>query len=290
MNVEQLEKSLKALLEEFSIIQRFQRLAEKVKNQTIKDLVERDKQLSEMSPESQELFAQEVNIFTIHNPYTGMVQPYSRKDYSFAQTAKQVHIHQNKQYQWLLVDAYELFEDFLVDVYRLCGANMKEFRIAEDKEFLLSSEVLKRKSSKIISHFRNCLPELKSIEKENKLNKDLRFYLCMIEKFRHIIVHRAGKTSNVDYLIEQILKGSCLFSDKARRQHAEDVIRDHLGVGEVIGTVVLVEKTLMAGGGFTMRIDRHADMINTLLSYALVMSQCISNYVKNVVEPEASNP
>ena len=279
MNEQNIEKNLQLFFEKFAILQHYQRITDQITKQTIKELQERDNQISQFEPSKREIYETSLDVFSIYNPYTGINQPYSIKKTSIKEKARQIHLHKNRQYQWLLVEAYEFFEDYVISLYELVCDKKIELRLSKDKDRLFPRYELKKRSIQIINHFRNILPELRDIEKNNKLQKNLRLDINMIETFRHIIVHKNGKTENPEEIIEKILKASCLFSDKVNAPSAEAEIRDYLGSGDIKGLIVLVEKTLVTSPGFSMHINRHEELTNSLLSYALVLSQCLINHI-----------
>lgn len=56
------------------------------------------------------------------------------KDISFSERFDIIRFHQNKQYQWLLVEAYEAFIDFVDSLYATLGVNDNDFWDKKDLE------------------------------------------------------------------------------------------------------------------------------------------------------------
>jgi hypothetical protein len=278
METQKIEARLQQFFDQIATIQYYQRLSERIAKQTIQNLYDKDKLLATIPPEDREVFDSSLDVFSIYSPYSGENRPYSVKKSTIKDTAKLVHLHKNRQYQWLLVEAYELFEDFIVSTYELIRENNPEFRLSKDSNKELLPKDLKRKVPLILSRFREKIAGVKAIEQENKIQKNLRLYLNIIEKFRHIIVHKNGKTSNVALVVDQILKTSCLLSDKARGPNARAIINDYFGAEDHEGLIVLVEKPVFNYGRLSMHINRHDDLMNIILSHALVLSQCLVNH------------
>ncbi len=276
MNVSAFEGRLRQFFDDIAVVQHYQRLSESVFKQTVKELIEQKNQLEQLDAETKEVFDNSLSVYSIYNPYTGIIQPYSVKKTSIAERVNQLHLFKNRQYQWLLVEAYELFEDFVLSIYDIAGGCDIKLRMAKDRANELDKKELKKKVHQIMNHFRMELPELKAIEHENKIQKNLRLYINIIEKFRHIVVHKNGRTENAELVIEQILKSSCLFSDNEREPEARAIVSSYIGKGgDIDGLLVLVEKPIFEFGGFSMHVNRHEDLVNVLLSYALVLSQCL---------------
>lgn len=277
MDAYEFDELFKALLNKFSFLQMHQRMASKVKDQVVAELKTQHDAISEFSQEKKDLLGKSYNVYMFHNPFTGRLQPHSSTSHTLAERAREAHIHQNKICQLLLVDAFEAFEDYVVEVYELAANVHSELRIKEDHQRQLSTERLKKKSSDIIRNFRAKIPAIAEAEKNNKMAKDLRFYLFMIEKFRHIIVHRAGRCSNTGALVEAILKNSCLLTDKARGPAAEEVIRRFIGTDTVEGVIILVEEQLLASP-VRVSLNRHEELLHVLTGYALILGRSLLEF------------
>jgi hypothetical protein len=276
-NLEPYNSRLERFFGEVAVIQHYQRLSADVAKQTISDLQEHDKQLSGLDDETRELMGKSVNLFSFYNPYTGVIHPYFHKALNHQETARLVHLHKNKQYQWLLVEAYELFEDFVVSLYEFIRAESGLFRLSKDAD--LPTSELKKKVPQIIDMLRKTLPELARIEVENQTNTNLRLHICMVEKFRHVIVHKNGKTGDAATMIDKILKSANLLGDKAREPGARQTISNFIGTGDVEGVLVLVEQSVFRYGGLSIDINRHENLVNALMAHALVTTQSLVNHM-----------
>jgi hypothetical protein len=110
--------------------------------------------------------------------------------------------NKNRQYQWLLTEAYELYEDFLEQIYAYIAfidpsswplGNYKNLFLndLQNQDFKFFLETARKKDiNHILKFMRKKFPKLNSLEKKNALNFDYPFFLKLIEKFRHIIVHK----------------------------------------------------------------------------------------------------
>ncbi|HFK8105292.1 TPA: hypothetical protein ACG0I7_005392, partial [Escherichia coli] len=97
------------------------------------------------------------------------------------------NVLKNKQYQWVITEAYELLEDYIeaIYVYTVCVRNdfwsSSYFGKVEDDDIGKGEvyyKLLKAKSNpskKIIKIFRNKIPGFKEIEINNKIGKNYRF-------------------------------------------------------------------------------------------------------------------
>jgi hypothetical protein len=58
---------------------------------------------------------------TFYDAITGNVIFYDHKKLSIEDRYLHIFIHKNKQYQWLLAEAYEEYEDYLENIYAYYG-------------------------------------------------------------------------------------------------------------------------------------------------------------------------
>lgn len=279
MDLQPYNARLEKFFSEVAVLQRYQRLTANISKQMITDLQTRETELFTLDAKFQEVLGTSVQQYTFYNPYTGVILPYSHIKLTLKETARLVHLHKNKQYQWLLVEAYELFEDYVVSLYDFIRTGSGEFRLSVDANATLPTVVLKRKVPQIIDMLRKKLPEVARMEVQNKTDTNLRLHYCMAEKFRHIIVHRNGKTSDPTLMTDEILKRANLAGDKAREPTARATIASYVGVDEVAGVIVLVEKPVFCAGGLSIAINRQEDLVNSLMAHAMVMSQSVVNHV-----------
>lgn len=279
MNLQPFNSRLEKFFNEVATIQHYQRLSANVAKQTIADLQARDRDLAGLAPEDRELLGSSIDLFSFYNPYTGTIHPYSHSRLTHKETARLVHLHKNKQYQWLLVEAYELFEDYVVSLYELVRRDHKHFRLSKDDDGLMPLSELKKKVPLIIDMMRKKLPELAKVEVENQISTNLRLYTRMAEKFRHIIVHKNGKTDDSEKMIEDVLKWANLAGDKAREPAARARIANYVGGGDVAGVIVLVEQPIFEGGALSMNVNRHENLVNALMAHALVITRSVVDYL-----------
>jgi hypothetical protein len=79
---------------------------------------------------------------------------FAYKESSLEDKKKAVVLHKNKQYQWLLAEVYELFEDFIKEADALAGYKDKNFWNLSDTR----TEEKRKKLQPILNHFRQASP------------------------------------------------------------------------------------------------------------------------------------
>lgn len=155
-----------------------------------------------------------------YDPETGILTPYG-----FTESRAEDRVHQlvrqkNRQYGWLLVEAYEEFEDFLERTYAWLGEHdwrawrLGEFgnvRFAElsHHPFSWYLEAVNRKFAQqpkaILDRLRDLYPHLERTEERNKLSRNLRVSVELTANLRHKIVHTRGTISDKTAFVEQVL-------------------------------------------------------------------------------------
>lgn len=283
--MEVFDKQLKSLHAAFSGIEHYQRIVDSNTKKLLADLLQSKNNLSAFDSETKEIFGSSVNAFYFQDPYTGAARPYDAKRTSIEESIELAFLYKNKQYQWLLSEAYEAFEDYLEAMYASAGFLDPGFINPKDLDghhpalakingfdwFLERAKKKKDAPRSILGHFRREFPELVRMERGNKINADLRLSICLIEKLRHIIVHKHGKTEIRNQVVDAILESACLLKDKTLEPAARRKIEDHLGIDAHDGLVVLIERPVFQNGGFSMTINRHSNLISEMLAYSFIV-------------------
>lgn len=165
-----------------------------------------------------------VDISEIHNmffrcPTSGKDIFYGKKAFNIEERIRNIHEYKNKYYQWLLVEAYEQYEDFLEKTYAFIGYKDNGFWKLQDYGNITLTELQDRdfdwfikRASKVKDPFEihklleNRYVELRKKEGTNHYKLDLYFIVRLVEKIRHIIVHKEGRVGSREEFIELVSK------------------------------------------------------------------------------------
>ena len=198
-------------------------------------------------------------------------------------------IRQNKQYQSLLAEAYERFEDYVEFAYGAGGALKPTFWRPKELQGLHAAKGATPTLSDFVEHsnsphhtgdvlwklgrFRTVFGTFKSAEQSNQNYRSTRFVLVLVEMLRHVIVHNGGRIKDKSAFVGRIFTRSGLSSSGNDGAVLTAMIDDFLGTseGEVIVHLLDV-KHLDLPGAYTSRIGV---LIDLLLAYA----NCIQNEV-----------
>nr|WP_314622651.1 hypothetical protein [uncultured Noviherbaspirillum sp.] len=130
-----------------------------------------------------------------------------------------VTLRLNKQYQWLLAEAYEALESLIKHVYAFCGHRDQNtwplldfgnilFSELHEKDFEWHYTRIKEKKSifEILKQIRKIYPNFKSLETDNALNINLHYQIILIGQLRHVIVHQGGNLTDIDSFISKVFE------------------------------------------------------------------------------------
>lgn len=195
--------------------------------------------------------------------------------------------HKNKQYQWLLAEAYEAFDKFLTHSYVFLG--IEQFNVwplsdygnnrlsdLESMNWNARLDLIKNKPSKvshILTQLRKFFPEFAKAELSNSLNINLKVLVVMCQKFRHHIVHDGGYINDPKHLTNKILDEASV-NGKAREDQ-ERFIRSYIDQRDGRTLVCLLE--VMSDeyplSGLGMHYDICDQLLKLLVSYAHLIKE-----------------
>ena len=180
---------------------------------------------------------------------------YGQKKLSVKDKQISVDLHKNKQYQWLLSEAYEEFEDCIERLYAYAGFINNDFWPLKDYGAITLSEIenkdfnwfeeqatnKKDTPASIINKFRSSFPNIMKIEEKNELGVNLRLAITLIEHLRHVIVHRGGTVLDKNKFRYNILKKCGLLNNGNIAEEHTQFIDGFLGSGDYEKTIFLLE-------------------------------------------------
>ena len=283
---------IKAILdlfyEKMTQITLYQRAANDLMMAEIKELVEHAKFI-EKNPQLKD-FDVSMNNMMFHEPTFGKPIFYGHKNSSIDERIASVYLHKNKQYQWLLAEAYEEFEDFLEAAYASAGYYDKSFWPPSDYNGTPMDEVLgkdwawhlnqattkKGLPKSIFTTFRQKFTDMSKIEKSNKLNFDLTFAFSLISHLRHHIVHTAGKVANKEVFIKKVLDEIGRFNNGKPSAEFLGYIDYFFGSGEHENTINLLERRVHRDIPFRIENNPVDMLCRFLLAQAFIIAENIS--------------
>jgi hypothetical protein len=267
----------------------YQRAMQKIATNELKQL-NKDAKAFEQYSDFGDLSASYDNMF-----FTGAKRGepifYGHFERSIEERKLAVVLHKNKQYQWLLAEAYEEFEDFLENAYALAGfkdnnfwplrdygnISLKELQKKPLTWFVSQAKKKKDIPSSIINKFRETYPEISKVEKENSLNVNLRLSITLIEYLRHIIVHKAGRVTDKNEFVKVVLQKLGLYNNGNADDKNIEYIKAFFGTDEYENTISLLEFRVNPEIPLDVHINVFDMLSGHLMAYAHLISESLSN-------------
>lgn len=215
------------------------------------------------------------------SPSTGEETTITTKTYKLDDQLELNTLHKLKTYQWLLAEAYEVFEDYIERVYADCGVR--------GSKLWVRPAGWKYDCSKELSHYYNPrrkgngtpFLQLKAFrersahfrEHEVKKGRHYRVQFVLIEKFRHLIVHEGGYCRDFKSFMGSICRELDGTSIDGVRGYVESYFIPHRGAK----LIDLLELPVEDGPGALIGAyqDSMSGFFKTLIEYALLIKESI---------------
>tara|TARA_R110000850_G_scaffold32099_29_gene88103 strand:- start:3147 stop:4010 length:864 start_codon:yes stop_codon:yes gene_type:complete len=142
------------------------------------------------------------------NPYDGKKEKYSAHAIEGESEYRAIlSEQQNAMYRWLIVDCYEIFDKYLKALQRfiLVGDGRRSggsaTRLCEE-----CGRKLGRRSrfDKLVASL-NQDADFKSLLRKSHIDIELDVAVLVLSEFRNIIVHEAGRLSNLDTFVDKVM-------------------------------------------------------------------------------------
>lgn len=220
----------------------------------------------------------------------GQLKIFGMVETNFEEQQELIFILKNRQYQWLVAEAYEHFDDFIENAYAYIGyidnscwsmrdyGNIKLNELSNKKfDWFLTQSQLK-KTKDILNEFRKLFPELESVEskpiKANKKKLHPKFVLNFIAELRHRSVHNGGKVNDKSKFIKEIFDDSGIQNKGQYDDFINYFLRGKEN-GKLDKSIILLEHH-DNDGFITYHPIRH--VFNCLMSYSIILCELIENY------------
>ncbi len=289
MNIDDIWQSYSERIAEIEL---FQRAAKSASGTELKALLQYAEQIEE-TPELKNITLSSHNM-TFRDARSGQIYSYHHRTMSVEDRQREALFRKNKQYQWLLAEAYEEFEDYLFKVYAYCGLTDTNFwplcdygniKLSERdsldfKWYLEQANKKKGAPRSILESFRKSFSQLHHIEFKNPLGVNLAFAIVLIEKLRHVIVHNGGRTISKENFIESVAKEAGIFNNGNISEEHKQLVEQFFGVNEYENLVALLEIQVQPELPFETYHCRFGILVNFLMAYGHLLHEMVSTYVK----------
>lgn len=186
--------------------------------------------------------------FGFDNPFTGKLEKYAFRNTTLEDMKRLTYWHKNSQYCWLLMSAYEKFEDFLKPAYKeLTGEDPSDLK-------------------KMLARLSDTFPSIKDAESKNDFNINLRIAVLLVEKMRHAITHNQGIILDLPQFIKKVINASGIGNNK---EEHEEFISQFIFKNKVC----ILERPVTG----TSRLSRTHDIYRILVGYLISYAYLVKN-------------
>ena len=227
-----------------------------------------------------------------YDALTGTATPFGYRETTPDDKLKLIIKQKNKQYGWLLVEAYEEFEDYIERVYAYIGKNEPSSWFMDDFGRIHMNEVTEKSfdwylaavktkygqnPKRILNHLRRLYRELGDIEVDNALNINLRVAIELIENLRHQIVHAGGRVADLERFSQRVLENSGLWNNGNPKADMVEFIEGYFREESESHYVSLLEVSAVPRE-FPLNIyhDVCGHLIEYLMAYAVQVAHCVT--------------
>jgi hypothetical protein len=296
-----LEDIWNKLSEKMTELQLFQRTIQKMAEEELKTLNKYYKSLED-KPELLELSGHRMLFY---DAKTGEARTFGRRKISVEDRMKAVVFHKNKQYQWLLAEAYEAFEDYVEDVYAYAGLldsnlwplrdfgniSLSELSNKDFSWFRSQVDAIKKdKHQHILNQFRKDFSDIDNIEIINKFKINLKLAIILIEQLRHRIVHVSGIVGDKDKFIELVLNKAGLYNNGRPKKEYVEFIKIYLGDKNYEHNIQLLEVGILPEIPIDIQFNRFDNLTGYLMAYSYIIAQCLQEHKKKKNGSHGINP
>jgi hypothetical protein len=215
---------------------------------------------------------------------------YDFQSHSIADEIEHIVRRTNRQYQWLLAEAYEHFEDFMEHCYAAAALadrsnwplrDYGEIRADElasvSFERLLShARAKKDKPQSLLNPLRRRIVMLQQFEQSTATDRNYWFFLHLIEQLRHHIVHTRGQVHSRDDFSRKVLEKCGLFNNGQPEAIYTEWIETYVQPDGDSFSIDLLERRAAPIGPMSVYHSIFDELFDALLAYAhLVASSFI---------------
>lgn len=230
-----------------------------------------------------------------YNPYNDEPTSYGYSEIDVYKEMELCLSLKNKQYQWLLTEAYELFEDYIESIYACAGYINNDFWPASDYGSISVSDIKsmdfnwfqatarkKKEATKaVLNKLRAEIENFAKVETTNLAKRNYRFLITMIENMRHIIVHNGGYFNDTELFISNTIHKSGINGKKV--QDYENYIKYFIGEMQGKDAVSLIEVPSVK---YPAHMNAHVSRINFLISILLEYSFIVMTELKKYFQTQ----
>ncbi len=221
----------------------------------------------EQLEKSKEVNAEDFGSFNslfIRNIENNQLTHVGKNENSMEDLLRTVIQQQNRQYQCFLVEAYEVFEDYLDSLYELiCQNGALQF-----------DEKIKNKPLKKLRKIRELFKTIELLERKNPEKIDYFFMIILISVLRQYIVHERGVVPDIEKFQKDILEPLGTLPSELKIDDYKNEILSYVGKKDNQHFIVLLEQNHREDKRFNG--VRYHDTLNELIKILIAYAELLN--------------
>lgn len=274
--MENLNNEYKALINKFGEINFYKPMIHKTKKSKYIELKKQQEISQTLLIDSEPISMTQFS----YRDMSGFLQTIGFMEKNIDELLVSLDYHHNRQYQLLLLSAFEFYIKFVETYYTLIKNHNDEILTLNKKDTFAYYNIIKQLRNKVES-FIECENGKFFDKSDNKESgKNYLFLMQMIKEFRDTIVHQQGENTSVDKIYEEILKHrkDDLFIDDIEKHKEEIAI--YFGNHEYANMICLSE-IYKNDSRYTCRLSI---LLGIIISYASFLNQSFIRLVSDTNE------
>lgn len=212
-----------------------------------------------------------INNLFINNIENNQLTHIGKNENSMEDLLKTVIQQQNRQYQFFLVEAYEVFEDYLDSLYALMCQNSA----------LQFDEKVKNKPLKKLRKIRELFKTIQLLEGKNPQKLDYFFMILLVSVLRQYIVHERGIIPDIEKFQKDILEPLGTLPKELNIDNYKNEILSYVGKKDNQYFIVLLEQNHREDKKFNgvKYYDTLNELIKNLIAYTELLNTFCFRYL-----------
>lgn len=268
--IELLDEEYGKFIDKLKEINFYKLMIRNSKKETLKNLVQQKEESAQIAKDIPDFKLFEMSNLVYEN-IQGRITGLGFVDKNIDEVIESIEFQHNKQYQWFLVDIFEIYIKFIMNSYYIVKKKYPVFFVFSEKEKKAYFNIIKklREKDTLLNQFKN-----------GKIhNKDINYnhYMEMIKALRNAIVHQQGNSTNVNKIYKEMKKYTIGELDEEFKK----IISIYFGTGKFSNMICLNE--------ILKSENRCSDRLGYLIGIIIVHSELILNSYKRILMDMENN-
>lgn len=262
--IELLDEEYGKFIDKLKEINFYKSMIRNSKKETLKNLVQQKEESAQITKDIPdfELFKMSNLVYkNIQGRITGL----GFVDKNIDEVIESIEYQHNKQYQWFLVDIFELYIKFVENSHQIIEQIYSDLFIFSKKDKKAYYNIIKKLKEKDTL--------LNQVESGKFHKKDINYkhYMEMIKALRNAIVHQQGNSTNVNKIYEEMEEYNIGELD----EKFKEIISIYFGMGK-FSNMICLNEILKSDNGYS-------DRLGYLIGIIIVHSELILNSYKRIL-------